>query len=132
MNFNKLIFLFSALIWITACGSDGIIPMESSADYRDQWEGTYVGTKSNTSRDDTMFVIDIEFEVIKDAESADGLIVNGMLFPISEDGEFGPEFIDGGEINYTVTFSDDQIYLESFGVIINGIFLPCFIKATKQ
>ncbi len=109
-----------------------MISCSSEIDYREQWVGTYEGTKSNRSFEDTMFITDVSFEVVIDLDSEDGLIVNGINFPISEDGTFGPDFLDGGGNNYELSISGDELRLSSFGSIPEGIVLPCFIKATKQ
>jgi hypothetical protein len=118
-------FVFFISLVLSSCG-------DSSGDYREQWVGTYTGTKSNSSFEDTMFTADISFDVVIDENSTDGLIVNGINFPISEEGTFGPDFLDDGSDNYELSISGDELRLASFGSIPNGIVLPCYIMATKQ
>jgi len=130
MNFNKILLLGSLLFLVTACNDD--MTTAPVGDYRDGWVGTYVGTKSNRSLDDDMFTTPIEFEAVKDTASTDGMNINGILFPMSEDGEYGPDFLDDDIFNYTVIIQDSDITMEIFGSIPNGIIAPCYIKATKQ
>lgn len=136
MRFNQLAILFTLplLFCFTACGDSEEIENETTvvSDYRDKWVGEYEGTKSFQSFDDDMFATDITFSATKDSSSIDGMIVNGILFSIGEDGVFGPEFTGGGEQNYTVIFTEPDVTIESFGSIPTGIILPCYIKATKQ
>ncbi len=106
--------------------------MNSDLDYRAQWVGTYEGTKSNRSFDDTMFITEVSFEVTIDSESDDGLIVNGTSFPVDEEGNYGPDFLDEGQIIYTLRIDEDgELKLESNVVNVLGLALPCFIIANK-
>jgi hypothetical protein len=106
-------FVFFISLVLSSCG-------DSSGDYREQWVGTYTGTKSNRSFEDTMFTADISFDVVIDENSTDGLIVNGINFPISEEGTFGPDFLDDGSDNYELSISGDELRLASFGSIHYG------------
>lgn len=125
-TFSILLFI-SATIFITSC-TDSI----SDIDYREQWVGTYEGVKSNRSFEDTMFTTPISFDVTLDADSADGLTVNGITFPISEEGTFGPGFLDGGFTNYELTIDGDDLRLMTGELIPNGISIACFITGTKN
>lgn len=128
----KYLLFFSILattILFSACGDVGL--EEFPADYRVKWVGSYEGTKSNTSFDDDMFVTDLSFEVRLDPDSDDGLFVKDILLPVSEDGTFGPDVMNGGFTNYELTIEDDELRLSSFANFPNGIALPCFIKARK-
>jgi hypothetical protein len=116
----------STCLLFSAC-SESVI-----TDYREAWIGTYEGTKSNTSFDDTVFATPITFEVVIDETSTDGLIINGINFPISEAGTYGPDFLEGGFTNYELSISDGALRLHSFNSLVPGIFLPCFISATQQ
>jgi len=124
---SAYLFILVASLVISSCGGDN----ESMEDYREKWVGSYEGTKSNTSLDDTVMTTPISFDVMIDEDSSDGLIINGITFPISEQGIYGPEFLDDGIYNYTVTIDGERLTLESYGSIPNGIILPCFIKVTK-
>ena len=126
--FYALLVLTFAFI-ITSCGDSGLY---STEDFREQWVGTYEGTKSNSSFEDTMFTTEVEFEVAIDEASEDGLIVNGINFPIDEDGTFGPGFLNGGGTNYELIIDDDELRLQIGELIPNGIALACFIIATRN
>ena len=99
-------------------------------DFREQWIGTYEGTKSNRGFDDNIFITSITFEVLIDEDSEDGLLINGTLVPISEDGDFGPDFIQGN-LNYSVNFNGDDVRIEINVDNVLGLALPCFIIAEK-
>ena len=121
-TYSVLFITLSFLLFLSSCGD--------SVDFREQWVGTYEGTKSNIGFDDTLFTTEITFDVTIDEDSEDGLIVNGINFPISDEGTFGPEFLEGGFTNYTLTIVDNELRLESFLSNIPGIAIPCFIIAT--
>ena len=80
-----------------------------------------------------MFTTEVEFEVVIDESSDNGLIVNGISFPIEEDGTFGPDFLNGGGTNYTLTIDEDgELRLEGGVFIQNGFGIACFITATRN
>ena len=118
-------------LFITACSDS---ESTSEEDFREQWVGTYEGTKSNRSFEDTMFTTEVEFEVVIDEASENGLIVNGINFPIDEDGSFGPGFLEETNSNFSLRIVAGELSLESFVVSSNipGISLPCFIIATRE
>lgn len=101
-------------------------------DYREQWIGSYEGTKSNTSLEDELMTTPISFEVTMDESTVDGLIVNGTLVPIAEDGTFGPDFVEGGPSNYEVHFMEDgSVTIKINEIFPFGIALPCYINARR-
>ncbi len=125
----NILFVTSIFLFVvSSCGDSD--PIDPPTDFREQWVGTYEGTKSNIGFDDTLFTTEITFDVTIDEDSEDGLIVNGINFPISDEGTFGPEFLEGGFTNYTLTIVDNELRLESFLSNIPGIAIPCFIIAT--
>lgn len=100
-------------------------------DYREQWIGTYQGTKSNTSLEDELMTTPISFEVTMDEATVDGLIINGTLVPIAEDGTFGPDFVEGAS-NYEVHFMEDgSVTIKINEIFPFGIALPCYINARR-
>ena len=123
-----LLVSMTSLFLLTSCGDSD--PIDPSVDFREQWVGTYEGGKSNSSFDDTIFTTPIEFEILIDEDSEDGLIINGIQIPISTDGTFGPGFVNNGDTNYEVVFISDEVRIKFFTEIINGLGFPCFIKAT--
>lgn len=116
--------LGSLLIW--SCDSS-----DTDVDFREQWVGSYEGTKSSTSFEDTMFVTDIAFQVTIDEGADNHLIVNGVSFQVTEDGSFGPDFLDGGSDNYTLRIDGDDLSIERYGIGLPGPVNQCFILATK-
>ncbi len=126
-----LVFLTSVVVAFTACGDSEINDL-SPGDYREVWVGSYEGTKSNTSFEDTMFTTVVTFEVSIDEDSPNGLIVNDINFPISEEGTYGPDFLEGGITNYELSISDGELRLHSFNSVIPGTSIPCYIIATQQ
>jgi len=129
--------MFSALIisvLVVSCSPETSVEMDTNTglDYRTAWVGTYEGTKSNRSFDDTMFTTDVSFEVTIDTESEDGLIVNGINFPVDEEGNYGPDFLDEGQVIYTLRIDGEGVLkLESDVVDVLGQAAPCFIIASK-
>ena len=121
-TYSVLFITLSFLLFLSSCGD--------SVDFREQWVGTYEGTKSNRGFDDEMFRTDITFDVLIDEVSEDGLIVNGINFPISEDGTYGPDFLFGST-NYTLSIDGDDLRLEINVDNVLGLAIPCFILAEK-
>ena len=76
-----------------------------------------------------MFATPIEFEVTIDEDSEDGLFVNGIKFPISEDGTFGPDFL--GATTYELRIEGNELRLESSLINLPGPSLFCFIIVNK-
>lgn len=122
------IFLIVSLaaITITSCND-----AESDIDYREQWVGTYEGTKSNTSFEDTMFTTPISFDLVIDENSENSIIVNGVLLEVTEDGSFGPDFLDGGSENYTLRIDGGDLSIERINLGLPGPVIQCFILVTK-
>lgn len=121
--------LFSCII--ISCGKDDpevLVPTAPVGDFRDAFIGLYNCEKSNTA--DFTFSTMIEVEVTKDSLSADGLIIRDMVIPVDSTGSFGPEFITN-EMNYYLQFDEDEIYIETYGVIEFGIIAPCYIRGSK-
>ncbi len=102
-----------------------------TVDFKEQWIGTYEGTKSNIGFDDTLFTTEVTFDVTIDEDSEDGLIVNDINFPISDEGTFGPEFLEGNFTNYTLSIDGDDLRLEINVDNVLGLAIPCFILAEK-
>jgi len=124
-----LIMLVGLLISSCSVNVETSIPPD---DYREEWTGFYEGTKSNTSLEDELMTTPISFEVTLDDDTVDGMIINGTLVPISEDGTFGPDFVEGGPSNYEVHFKEDgSITMKINEIFPFGIALPCYINARK-
>jgi len=122
MIIRTLLLLMASLTFI-ACGSD-------FDDYREAWVGTYNGTKSSRSFDDTMFTTDIEVTVALDTTGTNLLLINGQSVPVDENGQFGLEEYEG--TYYDLTLTDDRIRLSINEIFPFGIALPCYIQGEKQ
>jgi len=119
-------------LFLFACNNNDDDEITQLDDYREEWVGTYEGTKSNRSIEDTVFTTPITFEVSINDSSLTELIINGRAVPISDEGTFGPAVLEGSSDNYEVVFSDDgNIKLIINEIFPNGIALPCYINATR-
>lgn len=128
-----ILFLTFVSFYICSCG-DASETIDLPRDYRAQWIGTYEGTKSNLSFADTLFTATINFDVEVDLDSDDGLVVKGINLPITEEGTFGPDNLDGGLINYELNIEGNELRLASFESLPNadGEPIGCFIIAYKN
>lgn len=122
----KVFLLIGTSILLWNCSDS-----EPEGDFREQWVGTYEGTKSNRSFVDNVFTTPISFDVSIDESAVDHIIVNGISFEVDDDGNYGPDFLDGGSIIYTLRINDGELRLESNVINVVGLALPCFIIANK-
>lgn len=128
LSYSLCLVLISLLL--PACSNDSQVLVPT--DYREQWEGTYEGTKSNTSLEDQIMTTPISFEVTINESSLNELNINGTNVPITDDGTFGPDFVNDSEFNYEVHFMDDGSVTLIIGQIFpEGISLPCYINAVR-
>lgn len=116
----RTILLFVFAVTIISCGDDD--PSEN----REDWVGTYEGTKSNRSFDDDMFTTDITFTVELKNDSL--LIINDLEVPISDDGTFQGAH-EG--TSFDVEFSNGSVKMRTTPIVI-GLASSCYIKGDKQ
>lgn len=128
LSYSLLLVMIS--LFLPACNNDSGVLVPT--DYREKWEGTYEGTKSNTSLEDETMTTPISFEVAINESSLNELNINGTNVPITDDGSFGPDFVNDSEFNYDVHFMDDgTVTLIIRQIFPEGISLPCYINAVR-
>ena len=118
----RTLLLLAFSLAITSCGDD-----TENGEYREEYAGTYNGTKSNRSFEDDMFTTDIEIVVTVHPDVDSLLIVNDLNVPISETGTYQGNF----EGNFfDLKFEDGSLKMVTFPDFI-GITISCYIQGEK-
>ncbi len=122
MKYNYLFVILITLGFI-ACSD----PLDE--DYRLAFTGIYDCIKNP---DNNIFPeVNVEIEVLIDSSNMDNVIIANKSIPISEEGTFGPAFLEP-DLNYELRIEGDSIYIESYNVIISGIVAPCVLVGVKR
>jgi len=118
---RNLIVTTVLVLLIIGCGKE--------FDYRDQYIGTYLCTKSNTSFDSNMvsdpFEVVITINPIQDSV----ILLDGVPLILKDDGTTGGVYVENNF--YDLDIDGNKLLLLTYPVV-PGTAISCYIKGEKQ